>query len=300
MKELDAKRPSSGHNEHVQKDFRADDGLVITYDFYPAAKPQAVIQLVHGVGEHAARYTELASILSSHGFTVYASDQRGHGRTGMTQWGGDTGKIGQLGPGGVRSVIGDLVEFGQFIRAEHPDLPLVFLGHSWGSLMGQIILNSHADHYSAAVLSGTAYRVLGSMNSGDLNKKYRRPGATGAEWLSRDQDVANQFLADPLTTLVPLQKLFGLIDSSRLLGRPSRTMPRDIPILIQVGEEDPLGGGPSARRLEHAYRKRSKITDITTISYAGARHEVYNETNRAEVIDDLVAWLQERFPGRGE
>lgn len=278
--------------------FAADDGLMISYDVYPADRPRAIVQLAHGVGEHAGRYAPFASVLSAAGYTVYANDHRGHGRTGLAQWNGDASRLGKLGPGGIRRAIRDLVEFAHVIRERNPNLPLVFIGHSWGSLMGQIILNVHSADFDAAVLSGTAYRVLGSMNSGDLNKRFASPDATGAEWLSRDPGVVADFVADPLTTLVPLQKLFGLLDAARLLGRPARHLRHDLPILIQVGEDDPLGGAASARRLESAFRRRSGVHDVTTIVYPGARHEVYNETNRDEVVGDLIAWLNNRFPVR--
>ncbi len=272
-------------------------GIPITYDVYPVDSPRAVVQVAHGVGEHAGRYRELAAQLNADGYTVYADDHRGHGRTGMAQW-NDPEKLGHLGVGGLRAAVDALHDFSGIIRDQNPDLPLVFFGHSWGSLMGQMILNKHSSDYDAAVLSGTAYRVLGSMNSGDLNKRHAHLGTTGVEWLSRDPAVAQAFVDDPLTTSVPLAKLFGLLDASRLLGRPARSFPRDLPLLIQVGGDDPLGGEASARRLEQAYRKRSGLTDVTTIVYPGARHEIYNETNKAEVMADLTAWLDARIPSR--
>lgn len=280
------------------REFTTDDGVRIFYDHYPAEAARAAVQLAHGVGEHAGRYRPLAEHLVANGFTVYADDHRGHGRTGMRQWADDATKLGRLGPGGLRAAVDDLHRFGRLIRDENPDLPLVFLGHSWGSLMGQLILNRYSDEYDAAVLSGTAYRMVGSMNSGDLNKRHAHLGTTGAEWLSRDPAVAQAFVDDPLTTLVPLQKLFGLADAARLIGRPARSLARDLPLLIQVGADDPLGGEASARRLERAYRERSGLSDVTTIVYPGARHEIYNETNREEVFADLTAWLTARIPAR--
>lgn len=273
-------------------------GVEITYDVYQVETPRAVVQVAHGVGEHAGRYRLLAEHLNANGFTVYADDHRGHGRTGMAQWQGDATRLGRLGVGGLRATVDALHDFSRLIREENPDLPLVFFGHSWGSLMGQMILNTHSSDYDAAVLSGTAYRVLGSMNSGDLNKRHAHLGTTGAEWLSRDPAVAQAFVDDPLTTLTPIAKLFGLADASRLLGRPSRSFARDLPLLIQVGGDDPLGGEASARKLEKAYRERSGLTDVTTIVYPGARHEIYNETNKAEVMADLTAWLDARIPSR--
>lgn len=282
--------------------FVDDDGIRIHFDVYaptPAGtRPRAVVQLSHGVGEHAGRYRELCDHLAAAGFAVYADDHRGHGRTGIEQWGGDASRLGKLGPGGLRAAVRDVHRFTALIRDENPGLPLIYVGHSWGSLMGQMLLNRHAGDYDAMVLSGTAYRVLGSMNGGDLNRRHAHLGTTGAEWLSRDPAVAQAFVDDPLTTLVPLQKLFGMADAARLLGRPARHLARDLPLLIQVGSDDPLGGPASARKLERAYRTRSGLSDVTTIVYEGARHEIFNETNRAEVFADLTAWLTDRFPSR--
>ena len=285
-------------NGRVQHEFTGENGIRIFYDVYAVERPRAVVQIAHGVGEHAARYRPLAEHLAADGYLVYADDHRGHGRTGMEQWHGDATRLGRLGAGGLRAAVREVRAFSHLIRAERPELPLVYLGHSWGSLMGQMILNGHSDEYDAAVLSGTAYRVVGSMNSGDLNKRHAHLGTTGAEWLSRDPAVVQAFVDDPLTTLVPLQKLFGMADAARLLGRPARHLARDLPLLIQVGDDDPLGGEASARKLEAAYRRRSGLTDVTTIVYPGARHEIYNETNRAEVIADLTAWLDPRIPSR--
>jgi alpha-beta hydrolase superfamily lysophospholipase len=284
------------------RSFDDEDGVRVYFDVYAptpeGTPPAAAIQLAHGVGEHAGRYRELATHLAAAGYAVYADDHLGHGRTGMEQWEGDATRLGRLGPGGLRAAVDDLHRFGRLIREENPDLPLVYVGHSWGSLIGQIVLNRHSDEYDGIVLSGTAYRALGSMNGGDLNKRHAHLGTTGAEWLSRDPAVAQAFVDDPLTTLTPLQKLFGMVDAARLLGRPARSLAHDLPLLIQVGSDDPLGGPLSARRLEQAYRTRSHLSDVTTIVYEGARHEIFNETNRAEVFADLTAWLTERFPAR--
>ena len=282
--------------------FEDTDGVRIHFDVYapdPAgSRPAAVVQLAHGVGEHAGRYRALAEHLAAAGFLVYADDHLGHGRTGMEQWHGDASRLGRLGAGGLRAAIRGVHAFSDMIRAENPELPLAYVGHSWGSLIGQLLLNRYSDEYDAMVLSGTAYRMPGSMNSGDLNKRHAHLGTTGAEWLSRDPEVARAFVEDPLTTLTPLQKLFGTLDAARLLGRPARRLAHDLPVLIQVGSDDPLGGTASARKLERAFRSRSGLSDVTTIVYEGARHEIFNETNRAEVFADLTEWLLERFPSR--
>jgi len=269
-------------------------GVTIHYYSWKAAKPKAVLQLTHGLGDHALRYEQLAQDLVNEGYTVYADDHRGHGATGMQQHDGDATKLGKLGPGGLRATVEDVREFTALIRSENPDVPLVLLGHSWGSLMAQTVINTHSADYDGVVLTGTAYRSLTDMNGGNLNARHKHLGATGNEWLSRDPAVAQQFQDDPLTFYAAALQLFGLVDGMRLLGRPAKDLERDIPLLIMIGSEDTLGGEKSIAKLAAAYVKRSGLTDVEAIVYPEARHEIFNETNRDEVISDLVAWLDSR------
>jgi alpha-beta hydrolase superfamily lysophospholipase len=271
-------------------------GVSITYFVWAVDRPRAIVQLAHGVGEHAHRYQELVGHLNAAGYTVYADDHRGHGQTGVHQHAGDLSRLGRLGPGGLRAAVAGVHQLSGIIRAAHPEVPLVLLGHSWGSFMVQMIVNRHAGDYDAVVLSGTAYRMPGYLDGGDLNRRHKNLGATGVEWLSRDPAVAQAFIADPLTTSTPLAKLFGLRDAARLFGRPSRGLPETLPMLILVGSDDTVGGERSARMLVRAYSNRSGLRDIRLIVYPGARHEVFNETNRDEVFADLISWLDERLP----
>lgn len=273
-------------------------GVAIVYDVHPArVTPRAVIQVLHGVGEHAGRYGALIDALTADGYIVYADDHRGHGRTGMRQW-GDAARLGRLGPGGHDAAVGALWQLTEHIRAENPHLPLVILGHSWGSFLAQILVNRHPDAYDAIVLSGSALRVPGGLNAGNLNAPWHAPDATGAEWLSSDPTVVRAFLDDELTTSVPLMKLFGAREALRIFGRPRRGMGVDIPTLLMVGGDDTVGGPRSVHRLAAAYRERAGFTDVTTLVYPGARHEIFNEVVQADVRADLLAWLDARFPAR--
>ena len=278
-------------------DFVDAEGVRITTHEWPVPSPHALVQISHGIGEHARRYEPLARDLNAAGFSVFADDHRGHGATGMEQW-GDPARLGRLGPGGLRATIEAIHAYSLLLREASPGVPLVLLGHSWGSLMAQISLNRHAADYDGVVLSGTAYRMAGYMNPGDLNRRHRALGTTGAEWLSRDPAVARAWVADPLTFPARTAKLLGVRDGLRLWGRPARSLREDLPVLIQIGEDDSVGGRRSAERLVRAYRERSGIRDVTLRTYPGARHEVYNETNRDEVIGDLVAWLERRVVAR--
>jgi len=120
----------------------------------------------------------------------------------------------------------------------------------------------------------------------------------GTEWLSSDLSVGRAFLDDPLTTSDSVLKLFGPIDGLRLFGAPAKNLPRDVPVLLMVGRDDTVGGPRSVHRLADAYRTRSGLTDVTTLVYPGARHEIFNDVSRDEVVSDLVTWLDARVPAR--
>lgn len=283
--------------------FVDDHGVEIVYDAHVAATPRAVVQLLHGVGEHAGRYVALIDALVGAGFTVYADDHRGHGRTGMRQHGEDASRLGRLGAGGHPATLRACNRMTRIIRDENPGLPLILLGHSWGSFLAQMLVDRDPEPYDALVLSGSALRWPGSLNPLPLNARWKSPDALGVEWLSSDPAVGRAFLDDPLTTTTPLLQLFGVRDSVGIMfGRPRRGLRaiagHDIPILLMVGEDDPVGGPRSVQRLAAAYRSRAGFDDITTRVYPGARHEIFNEVAQAEIRADLLAWLEERFPGR--
>ena len=274
-------------------------GVAIVYDVHAAkGKPRAVVQLLHGVGEHAGRYAVTIQALTAAGYIVYADDHRGHGRTGMRQWNGDVSKLGRPGPGGLRGVVDAVWQLTELIRDENPELPLILLGHSGGSMMAQMLVNSHPPAYDALVLTGSALRVPGSMRADKLNAVWQVKDAMGTEWLSSDLAVGRAFLEDPLTTTTPATKLFTLRDQLRFFGRPRKNLGRDIPTLLMVGRYDPVGGPRSVHKLADAYRSRSGFTDVTTLVFPAARHEVFNEVMQAEVRADLLAWLDARFPVR--
>ena len=273
-------------------------GIAIVYDVHPVDEPRAVVQLLHGVGEHAGRYPATIAALNAAGYTVYADDHRGHGRTGMKQYGGDASKLGRPGPGGLRAAVAAVWQFTELIRAENPELPLVLLGHSGGSMIAQMLINSHPAAYDAFILTGSALRVPGSMRVGGLNANWDAPDAMGTEWLSTDLAVGMAFNEDPLTTSTPATKLFSLRDQVRFYGRPRKSLGHDIPALLMVGRDDPVGGPRSVHKLAAAYRTRSGLTDVTMLVYTGARHEILNEVMQDEVRSDIVAWLDARFPPR--
>jgi alpha-beta hydrolase superfamily lysophospholipase len=277
-------------------EFTDTHGIAIVYDVYEAqGEARGVVQLLHGVGEHAGRYEALIAELTAAGFHVYADDHRGHGRTGIRQWNGPA-RLGHLGKGGMRATVAACWQLTQIIQSERPGLPIVLLGHSWGSFLSQMLFNQHPEAYSAVILSGSAYRTPTDMNPLPLNKQWDGPDADGLEWLSRDSAVWQAFHDDPLTVETPLLKLFGPIEAARMYGRPKKDLGRDVPVLLLVGRDDPVGGPHSVHKLADAYRNRSGLSDVTTLVYADARHEIFNELQQDQVRADVLAWLDRHVP----
>ncbi|MBL3688166.1 alpha/beta fold hydrolase [Leucobacter zeae] len=282
-------------SESTRREFAYTDahGIEISAYEWPAEDPVAVVQISHGIGDHAKRYDAFARYLAAAGFVVYADDHRGHGETGRRQHDGDLSRLGRLGPGGLQAAEAAILQLTEIARERHPGLPVVMYAHSWGSLMAQRILNAHPRAWDALVLSGTAFRTFKHMESGDLNAKWAGPEAGGFEWLSRDPEVGASFTADPLCFSADILKLFGVADGLRLFGKPGHGLAPDVPILILSGAEDPLTRPDGLRLLAEQYRKRG-VRDVTVKTYPGARHETLNETNADEVFADAATWILDR------
>ena len=278
----------------IQKNFTDAFGVEITYFEWPVAAAKAVVQLVHGVGEHVRRYDHVAQALNRAGYSVYADDHRGHGVTGQNMVkSGLTNKLGRLGPGGMNGVFAEVTQMGEIARAENPGLPLLLVGHSFGSYISQKIINQHSDDYAAMVLSGSSLVMPGFMATSGFNKKWANtPNASGNEWLSRDHSVGMAFSLDPLCFAFNGIDPGALRDGApKIFGVPSRKVRHDLPILLLVGSDDPCGGERGVKALANSYRKRAKVSDVSIVVYHDARHEVYNEINKDEVIADLTSWL---------
>jgi alpha-beta hydrolase superfamily lysophospholipase len=280
----------------IKRSFKDDFGVEIMFYEWPVAEPKAVIQIAHGLGEHARRYDSMAAMLNKAGFSVYADDHRGHGQTGLKQLENKQIKrLGNLGPGGMAATYKQVADFSKLIKAENPNRPLVLLGHSWGSFIAQKIINKYSDIYDAVILSGSALTMPGYLATGDFNKVWKKlPGSTGYEWLSRDVEIQNKFVADPLTFLAAAAQVLGIKNSLEMFGKPSKDVRRDLPILVQVGEADPIGGEYSNKALVEAYRKNAGIEDIELYVYHECRHEIYNELNKEAIIEDLITWVNQR------
>lgn len=265
----------------------------------PTGAPRAVVVLVHGMGEHSRRYAETAEALADAGFVVYAYDHRGHGDSILPDQ-----DAGDLGPDGWQRLVGDIGVVVAHARAEHPELPLAMIAHSMGSFAAQQFLLDHSDAVDAVVLSGTA-ALDGLEPALDLDSEIDlsgfnapfEPARTDYDWLTRDEAVVDAYVADTLCG-------FGIDQASgkdmfvqaRAIADPERVarIAPSLPILIAVGEHDPVNGGLVLANLLVDHLRAGGLTDVTLKVYPGGRHEILNETNRDEVRRDLIGWITEK------
>jgi alpha-beta hydrolase superfamily lysophospholipase len=292
--------------------FRADDGQsLFARRWLPAAPPRAIVQIVHGLTEHSARYARLAAALNDAGYGVYAADLRGHGPMAAAA---DRGHFAD--EGGWDKVVGDLWTLNRRIAADEPGTPIVLLGHSLGSFLGRSFIARHSDALAGVVLSGSSGRPpmiatfgriiareerlrLGrrgksdpvfQMWFGDFNKPFK-PARTAFDWLSRDEKEVDAYVADPFCGFpFTTQLAIDVLDALPHATSPASlaAIRKDMPIYVFSGERDPVGANIKGLIGD---LKAAGFTRLTTRLYPGARHETLNETNRDEVTRDLIAWL---------
>lgn len=273
----------------------ASDGRAIeAYAWAAPAAPCAVVQLVHGMSEHIRRYRHVAEALAAQGYAVYGSEHRGHGQSAV-----DGGTAGDFGPRGFTALVDDMAAVTGALRERHPGLPLVMVAHSMGSFAAQMYMLDHSALVDAVALSGTsALELLDVRTSGwtveSANASVGNP-VTPADWLSRDPAVPAAFLADPLCGIpLTLESLFSIFDVGIRTTDMAQfaAVRKDLPLYLFTGDRDPVNANlawfdPLVQRLRAVGFK-----DLSTHVYGGARHEVFNETNRGEVIANLVAWIR--------
>lgn len=273
-----------------------DGTQLAVYRWGPASRPRAAVQITHGMGEHARRYEPVARALTGAGYLVYAQDQRGHGATARS----GLAELGDVGAGGWDALVADIGVIGAQIRAENPGLPVILLGHSMGSFAVQQFILDHSAEVAGVALTGTAVIDLlepaldldQPIDLAAFNAAFE-PARTDFDWLSRDEAVVDAYVADPLCGFgIDVGATKGMFAGARRLADAAQVaaIRSDLPVYIAVGEVDPVNGGgalltPLVDRLRAA-----GLSDVTVVTYPGARHEILNETNRDEVISALIAW----------
>jgi alpha-beta hydrolase superfamily lysophospholipase len=273
----------------------ADGTPVTAYRWDTGGQPRAIVQLTHGMGEHARRYDHVALALTQAGYVAYAQDHRGHGASV------GSGSPGVIGADGWLALVADIGGLTAVARAEHPGLPVVLLAHSMGSFAAQQYLLDHSGDADAVILTGTA--VLDLLEPAlDLDQPLDltgfnapfAPARTDFDWLSRDDAVVDAYIADPMCGF-GLDPAAGkqMFSSARRVADPAAlgAIRPDLPVYIAVGEMDPVNGGlalltPLAERLAAA-----GLRDVTVVTYPDARHEILNETNHDDVISAIIGWI---------
>jgi alpha-beta hydrolase superfamily lysophospholipase len=294
------------------------DGIdLFIYCWLPAEQPKAVIQIAHGLAEHAGRYARLAGALTSASYAVYANDHRGHGRTVKSS--DDLGFFAERD--GWRECVADMWQLNRHVAVTHPGLPIVLLGHSMGSTLAEQFMGDHGDVLAGVVLSGAngkptflariggavtwAERVrLGQRGKSKLvqsltfdafNKQFA-PTRTAFDWLSRDPAEVDKYVADPLcgfsaTVQLWIDLLGGWAAVSREAHR--KRVPKTLPVYLIAGRRDSVSGNTRQLGPWMAEHRAAGLMNLTHKFYPDARHELFNETNRNEVTGDLIGWLDQ-------
>jgi alpha-beta hydrolase superfamily lysophospholipase len=276
------------------------DGLSIVCYRWPATREKAVgvVQVSHGMGEHALRYARLAEFLGASGYHVYANDHRGHGRTA-----GVAERHGDLGRGGWNALVDDMAALTRHARAAEPSLPLILLGHSMGSFAAQQYLLDCSDLIAGAILSGSRAAETIAVDTSrrgeltSLNADFE-PARTPFDWLSRDNAEVDKYIADPACGFgLNPEGMRAMAESTRRTADPAELarIRKDLPIYIFAGDHDPVNQHLEALLPLAARYREAGIKDVVEKYYPKGRHEMLNETNRAEVLSDLLAWLTRRF-----
>jgi alpha-beta hydrolase superfamily lysophospholipase len=261
----------------------------------PDSPPRGLLVVAHGMGEHALRYARLADAANAAGFAVYAGDHRGHGATVR-----EPGQLGDFGREGWRGLVDDLGAIVERARSDHPACAVVLLGHSMGSMAVQHFITESSDRIAAAALSGTTAvdHMAGMVSDPDedlfssLNAAFA-PARTESDWLSRDEVEVDRYVADPLCGFTADEaSLASLIEAGLVYSGAEAiaAIRKDLPIYVFAGDRDPVGANGALVELVAERYREAGIEDVTLQLYPEARHELLNETNRAEVTADLLAW----------
>lgn len=293
-----------------------DDTVIQCYLWDAVRNPKGVVQISHGMAEHARRYDDFANYLNQNGYIVYADDHRAHGATSTKQ--SSNGVKGYHKGNIYLDTMKDECAITHMLK-ERYGLPVIYLGHSYGSMIGQRYLEECKEH-DGVILSGSAMmkgailsggcavsnlqyalhggektaNLLDKMSFGSYNKPFK--GETEFAWLSRDKETVRKYIFDEQCGYVMSIAFFkfflnGLKESYKKENLAKIDINK--PIAIFSGDKDPVGGnGKLVTKLYEQY-KNLGVKNLSVKLYENARHEILNETNRAEVYSDFLAKLNE-------
>lgn len=295
----------------------ADGTEVFVHRWVPDGAVKAVVQIAHGMAEHSARYARFAQRLTDHGYAVYANDHRGHGKT--------SGRRGLFAEhDGWSRVVDDLATVTRRAKEEQPGKPVFLLGHSMGSFLARTYAAEHGSELAGLVLTGTAGSpgalgrvgvavasiqarlqghahpsgLMNSLSFGQYNNAFK-PTRTDFDWLSRDPVEVDKYVDDPDCGFVftaggyrDLLSGLAAVNTDRVVMR----VPKHLPVHLASGDQDPVGDKGKGVTAVAEQLRRAGVHDVTLTLWPGGRHEILNETNRDEVEQEIVDWLDAHLP----
>lgn len=295
--------------------FESSCGIQLhAYRWEPAEKPKAIVQIIHGIAEHVARYDHFARYLTTQGYLVVAEDHMGHGKSICEE-------IPQgYFAGGWDAAIEDCMRLMRNMMAEYPGVPYILFGHSMGSFLARSILIKHPDSgIAAAVICGSAWMPglvlqggkfmssllmhgekaklpspqLQSVMFGGYDKRIENK-RTPSDWLTRDESVVDAYEADPLCGFAPTPALANAMMSGLVYNQNTanlKRMNKQLPVYFIAGAEDPVGGyGEGVRKAAQMFIS-SGMKHVSVKLYPGCRHEIHNELNKEEMYRDVAVWM---------
>lgn len=279
--------------------------------------PKAIVQISHGMSENILRYDEFARELVEEGFTVYGHDHRGHGETAAS--------IEDLGymddKDNFHSMVYDLKDMNDLIKRENEGIPIILFGHSMGSFLSQRYIELYGDSIDGLILSGSngkqkainnlgipiSYlemkifgrrkqsKLMDKLSFGSFNNNFK-PVRTNCDWLTRDEKEVDKYLNNKYCgNIFTASYFYDLLKGLKEIHKESnlKKIPKSLNIYILAGSKDPVGeNGKGIINLYNLYKKL-EIKNVSYKLYDGARHEILNEINRDEVINDIKNILEE-------
>ena len=272
------------HHEGYFKSIR-DTNIYYQY-WLPEGEPKAILLVAHGIAEHSGRYMNVVSHFVPAGYAVYGIDHIGHGKS--------DGK--RVCVERFQDYTKTLRKYFSMIRGWQPEKPIFLVGHSMGGLISSAYLLEHQDELTGAVLSGPGIKVPDTISNAVifagkiLSVVMPKAGIIqlDAEGICRDPAVVDAYVNDPL------------VYTGKITARLSAEMLRTIqhvtgsaikirlPIMIVQGGSDKLVDPSGAQLLYDSVSSEDKTIKI----YDGLYHEVFNEPEHGQVLDDVKVWLE--------
>ena len=283
----------------------------------PEGKPKGIVQIIHGMIEFIDRYDEFARFLVEQGYLVCGEDHLGHGESVISDE-----YHGYFGKDGNDWLISDIHKLRKMMQEEYPGTQYLMIGHSMGSfLLRQYITEKDAEYakgLAGVVLMGTGWKpaamlqigravskamgtskigkrskIIDTMCFGTYLKRIKNP-RTVNDWLTKEREVVDWYRSTPWCTFHFTPNAYYHMFSSMLKAHDTERMkklPEGFPILITSGAEDPVGGwGEGVRKTYMTYLENSPC-NVDIRIYEDDRHEILNESDKAEVFEDIRLFL---------